>query len=279
MSDVLEYFEDSLIQHGKENDRVYLMKLNPNKTDQIINHIENLAAENNYTKIFTKVPVSKKEKFTEKGYIQEAFIPKFYRGKEDCCFLVKYPDKNSKRNVLCDRKKIKSVISTSLSKQTKDNNISLPEEFVFEELNFDHTQEIASVYKKVFETYPFPIFDPAYISKTMEDNIIYFGIKKNGKIVALSSAEIDYDGLNAEMTDFATLKEYRGNNLSLFLLQKMEERIKDLGIKTAYTIARSVSCGMNVTFARNNYHFGGTLINNTNISGNLESMNIWYKNL
>lgn len=34
---------------------------------------------------------------------------------------------------------------------------------------------------------------------------------------------------------------------------------------------------MNVTFSKLNYNYGGTLINNTNISGDLESMNVWYK--
>jgi hypothetical protein len=36
---------------------------------------------------------------------------------------------------------------------------------------------------------------------------------------------------------------------------------------------------MNATFAKAGYSFGGTLINNTNISGDIESMNVWYKNL
>ena len=50
-------------------------------------------------------------------------------------------------------------------------------------------------------------------------------------------------------------------------------------MKTAYTIARSLSPGMNITFARHGYLYGGTLTNNTNISGSIESMNIWYKPL
>ena len=48
---------------------------------------------------------------------------------------------------------------------------------------------------------------------------------------------------------------------------------------TSYTIARSLSYGMNITFAKMGYIYGGTLINNTNICGSLESMNIWYKHL
>ncbi len=37
--------------------------------------------------------------------------------------------------------------------------------------------------------------------------------------------------------------------------------------------------GMNITFAKTGYTYAGTLINNTNISGRLESMNVWYKHI
>ena len=37
--------------------------------------------------------------------------------------------------------------------------------------------------------------------------------------------------------------------------------------------------GMNITFAKQKYIFAGTLVNNTDISGGIESMNIWYKPL
>ena len=53
--------------------------------------------------------------------------------------------------------------------------------------------------------------------------------------------------------------------------------MKRQGMHTAYTIARSLSAGMNITFAKLGYVFAGTLTNNTNISGKIESMNVWYK--
>ncbi|MDD4047577.1 MAG: putative beta-lysine N-acetyltransferase, partial [Clostridia bacterium] len=39
------------------------------------------------------------------------------------------------------------------------------------------------------------------------------------------------------------------------------------------------SYGMNISFAKHRYQYCGTLINNTNISGSIESMNVWYKAL
>jgi len=55
--------------------------------------------------------------------------------------------------------------------------------------------------------------------------------------------------------------------------------MRSAGIITAYTIARAYSFGMNITFAERDYDFDGTLTNNTNISGRLESMNVWHKRL
>lgn len=79
------------------------------------------------------------------------------------------------------------------------------------------------------------------------------------------------------MTDFATLPDWRGHGLAAPLLFHMENEIGKKGIKTAYTIARSASAGMNITFAKLGYCYAGRLKNNTNISGSIESMNIWYK--
>jgi beta-lysine N6-acetyltransferase len=59
----------------------------------------------------------------------------------------------------------------------------------------------------------------------------------------------------------------------------VEEEMRQRGIRLAFTIARAYSFGMNITFARADYRFGGTLVNNTNISGALESMNVWHKPL
>lgn len=50
-------------------------------------------------------------------------------------------------------------------------------------------------------------------------------------------------------------------------------------MKTAFTIARALSYPINATFARAGYAWAGTLVNNTNICGGFESMNVWYRAL
>ena len=139
--------------------------------------------------------------------------------------------------------------------------------------------EISRVYRRVFRSYPFPITDPGYLERVMATHVRFYGIRSAGRIVALSSSEMDEESQNVEMTDFATLPDYRTRGLAGYLLTKMESDMAAQGMRTAYTIARAVSPGMNLVFARSGYSLAGTLINSTHIAGGIEGMHVWYKRL
>lgn len=147
-------------------------------------------------------------------------------------------------------------------------------------LGEEDASEITKIFKRVFETYPFPVHDPEYLVQTMKENgTRYFGVWDKEELIGVSTAEVDAKNKNAEMTDFAVLPEYRGQKLAFRLLMKMEVEMKIDNIKTVYTIARLKEPGMNKTFLNSGYKYTGTLINNTNISGSIESMNVLYKHL
>jgi putative beta-lysine N-acetyltransferase len=156
---------------------------------------------------------------------------------------------------------------------------SIPDEYHFTILDESSVPEMIKIYKQVFTTYPFPIHDPVYIKKTMCEDVIYFGIYKDNSIVSLSSALIDLNSKNVEMSDFATLPGERRKGLATYLLQMMEEKVREMGMITAYTIARASSPGINAPFLKMEYIHGGVLVNNTNIAGSIEDMNTWYKKL
>ncbi|HMA61171.1 MAG TPA: putative beta-lysine N-acetyltransferase [bacterium] len=276
MQDKIEKLGASSIQHGKFNDRIYLMKLADQNYPEIVKSLDNLARQNNYTKIFAKVRERHLDEFLANNYEKEAFIPDFYADNEKAFFVGKFLD-DDRQNVN-KQERIDKVIQVAKNKSRIQTPPKIDSKFDFRIAEKSDADSMVNVYKEVFPTYPFPIHDPDYIQKTMDENIIYFGIWKGNQLIALSSSEMDRKEKNVEMTDFATLPEFRGNSFALFLLDKMEQKMNELGIKTFYTIARSVSFGMNVTFAKKGYKYTGTLKNNTNISGNIESMNVWYKN-
>lgn len=275
MHDIVIKIGNSVIQHGKYNDRIYLMKLSIDDFPDIIYVLNRMVRDNGYSKIFAKVPQNAKDGFIKKGYILEAHIPNFYNGKEEAFFMSKFF--NEQRIYNEKSEEINKVLEEA-RKRAAESEIREPGAgFLYRICRAHDAPQMAEVYKKIFETYPFPIHDPEYIVETMDNNVIYFGIWHKDKIVALSSSEMDIQSGNTEMTDFATLPEYRGKGLSAFLLQLMESEVKKRQIKTTYTIARAPSFGMNITFSKMGYSYSGTLINNTNISGHFENMNVWYK--
>ena len=276
--DVCETVSHSSIQHGPHSNRVYLMKLDKRDMPEMLQHLDELANLKGYTKLFAKIPSSQADAFLENGYQKEASVPGFYMGKEDAVFLGKYLDRE--RSQIQNFETIKQNLELTNEKtRTPKKANSLPKDFTLITCQPAHAEEMAQIYKVVFPTYPFPIHNPDYLCETMESHIDYFAVKHRGKLVALSSAEMDKTNQNVEMTDFATLPDYLGNSLARHLLHEMEEAMRKRDMRTAYTIARALSPGMNITFGNLGYQYGGTLINNTQISGAIESMNVWHKRL
>lgn len=274
--DIVETICNSIVQHGKNSDRVYIMKIGTKNTAGLIKTVNELAKKNKYSKIFAKIPSAMLAEFLKDGYVREAFIKGYYNGKEDAFLIGKYL--LEERSVLNNKFEIESIISTANSKKnTLPSQTNKQYELII--CSKKHSREMADIYKLVFKSYPFPIHDPKYIEQTMDDNVIYFGAVYNNKIIALASSEMDKQAQSVEMTDFATLPQHLGNGIALALLKKMEQEMMNRRIITAYTIARAESPGMNITFAKNEYKYCGTLVNNTNISGQIESMNVWVKKL
>ncbi len=274
--DRVESLGGAQIQHGPYNRRVYLMKLGQASPTELLPRLLGLCERRSYTKIFAKVPARHEPAFRELGFRIEGRVPRFYRGHEDAMFAGLYliPTRRQAR----EPERIRQIRGLAESKRP----LPAPQptgELVLRRCLPGDIAEMAPLYRQVFATYPFPISDPAFLAETMASHVIYFGVWKDDELVALSSAETDRQARNVEMTDFATLPEHRGNGYARMLLARMETTMRQEGMLTAYTIARALSPGMNITFARQGYYYGGCLVNNTNICGTIESMNIWHRHL
>ncbi len=274
--DKVEEFQGSTIQHGPYNDRIYLMRLADRTSADFPQQLISLAEAKGYSKIFAKVPEEASADFMQAGFVKEAEIPGFFSGRTNAFFLGYYL--NNARKQEDDVARLENILHIAEDKQK--TAVPAPDaQFRLRQCLEDDVLEMAAIYDQTFASYPFPIHEAEYLLETMQTHVAYFGAEIDGELAALASAEMDREAANAEMTDFATLPEQAGNNLSLHLLEKMEKAMQEQGISTAYTIARAASPAMNITFARAGYRFAGRLKNNTNISGSIESMNVWYKPL
>ncbi len=273
MGDTLVTFQGSLIQYGPENDRVYLMKIGPDPGPELVEYLEHLASEGGYSKIVSRIPASAWDLFQARGYEMEARIPGMVQGRMDGCLVSRFREEGRRREDRSDD--MLEVLIRALA-QPEEEPPSLSSNYSIRKAGPEDVGELASLYRSVFPTYPFPIQDPEYLRHAMGQ---YYVVCENGLIRAAASAEIDLNALCVELTDFATESEYRGQGLSRVLLAHMEDVMRSMGLRTAYTIARACSAAVNIVFSRAGYGYGGTLIRNTQICGDLESMNVWYKPL
>ncbi len=275
MVDGIENVHGSIVQHGPFNDRIYVIHLATGDPSRLISKLDQMAIQHRYGKIFAKIPSTYWQDFFSAGYIKEAEIPGFFNGKTDCFFASKFFKNRQETDE--NFSKLYSLASTDTTQPV--SCCCKKDIYNIEVCTSAEAPELSLLYRQVFPSYPFPISEPSYLSQIMKENVTYYCIRMDGCVIAAAAIESDRHGQYAEMTDFATLPEWRGKGLAQSLLRHMGAAVHGSHIKTVYTIARASSYGMNSVFGKCGYAFAGLLINNTQISGSIQSMSVWYRHI
>lgn len=235
-----------------------------------------LAESNAFDKIYVKAGQDDFQKFLSHGYMMEGVLRYYFKG-ADSYVLSRFssPERMHSSDLLTEAELIENLIYKSEPGGAR----AIDPAFRIVRARPENIPELVVIYRSVFETYPSPLTNPDYIKSTMERNVLYYFVQAGDKAVAAASAEINRKHSNAEMTDCATVPEVQGQGLMQHLLTALEKDLEAQGIMTAYTLARGMSYGMNRAFFRLGYEFSGRLINNCDIFGQFEDMNIWVKRL
>ena len=237
---------------------------------------EELVKQHQAEKLIFKARTEDSLKLLEHALQPEAVVDRYFLG-SDAHFFSKFytPERKKNDHWITEDGMIHSIyqLDTSVEKAIP------PKEYELKKADESYAAELAVLYGQVFKIYPTPMHDPEYIKKTMKDGTIYYAFFYQGKIVSAASAEINGFYKNAELTDCATLTEHRKYGLMKLILQELEAELKRKGIFCAYSIARSLSFGMNAVLYQLGYSYRGRLMNNCYIYDKLENMNMWVKNL
>ncbi len=279
--DRIERIGDAVVQHGHLSDRVYLLEAGES-AESDVSLMERLAHEHGYSKLFAKVPEDRVRPFLDAGFQVEARIPGGAGGR-DLVFcsrfltreraIERFPDEVARTTDEAIRAETRSEFmeAPAVPPDLQRPCVATPSD----------AEPLAALYGEVFASYPFPIHDPEFVRDSMSDGTVYLLVRdaEDDRIVAAASAEPSCHPSTCEMTDFATVPGKRGLGLAGLLLHELEAEAANAGKRVAFTIARATSVGMNKVFARQGYTHAGTLVNNTNIAGRIESMNVWYRSL
>ncbi len=260
------------------NQRVQVIEYEGEDIDGLTTRLDYLAQKNNFGKVYLKAKPNDWEKFLTHGYILEGIFKHYFNG-ENAYSLAKFFKKD--RRISEGFEKENEIIEEiSKFKEIKGEIPALPEGYNVRPATKDDIPQLIKLYDRVFETYPIPLNQPLYLEKLMDSDVYFIVItNKKDEIVSSASADINDKYKNAEITDCATHPDERGNGLMSIIIDSLEVEMGTRGIKCLYSIARSLSFGMNMVFKKHKYTYTGRLINNCNIFGKFEDMNVWVKNI
>lgn len=239
--------------------------------------IIDFAAVNQAGKIIGNSDISNLKIFTAAGFCIEGKIDGFFKGKDAYCVSY-FIDET--RKIAADSVEENMLINRCLKTHGKyiaGGSNTLP--YSIRTATQRDIGEIAALFSTVFSTYPTPVYDEDYLCETMNGKILYKVAELEGKIIGIASADMDIENLNAEMTDCATYSEYRGKGVLSNIIKELELELKNRNFITLYSLSRAINIGINMVLCKHEYKYAGRLINNCNICGAFEDMNIWTKNI
>lgn len=255
------------------NDRIKILNSMGIEQEQLVNVIR-YAQENKLGKILCNCRLSGIKAFKDAGFKIEGIINGFFKGEDAYCvsYFVDSGRADSAYSFEEDR------ILNDCMKIKKEANTRITDYKIRDACEEDIPQMI-NIFSDIFKTYPSPVTSMQYLKESMEGKVLYKVALDKDRIVSIASADMDKENLNAEITDCATYPEYRGKGLLTKLLKALETDLKNRGFYSLYSLSRAINPGINMALRGQGYNYSGRLVNNCNICGGFEDMNIWFKKL
>ncbi|RCX17862.1 beta-lysine acetyltransferase [Anaerobacterium chartisolvens] len=244
-------------------------------SEDILKDIIEMARGESLGKIISNVNIKAMKTFISSGFQIEGMIYGFFKGEDALCvsyFL------DSKRAASAEKDKEDAIIQRCMESKSSFKLKDMEDITMRDALRGDifHMTEL---FKAVFETYPSPVFDEEYIKSNLNKTALYKVACIDGRVVAAASADMDKDNLNAEITDCATYPQYRGRGILSNLIYYLEQDLKERNFYCAYSLSRAINPGINMALCKHGYKYTGRMLNNCDICGSFEDMNIWSKTL
>ena len=280
----LQYGQYESVEQDDYSSRLFFdlhnsrLKLNQyqGNVDKVIKNTIDLCGKYGIGKILATVRETDRQAFFDHGFVQEAVIAGYFQGETGYNVSFFY----DQARAFSARIKEEDEIIAKAEEYWGQFSPLENSEFIFRTGSREDAPDMAYLYDTVFKTYPTPMDNENYISGVIQDDLVLFKVAEYDKrIVSAASAELNKEFFNAEITDCATFMEFRGKGLLSELVYHLENLLQEKKYVTLYSVARATSPGINIVFSKHGYEYTGRQINNSNIMGKLEDMNIWVKRL
>lgn len=274
--------KDMVVDH--RNRRIRILDYTGTDLRTLGKHLDLVAEENRAGKIILYARESDLQQLLTFGWVFEGVMSGYFLGQPAFC-LARYADLGRACSEFTEKED--AIIQIILNREAGDNTELRPIAAASRQyqssldvrmLQPEDVDEVMEVFAEVFDTYPSPVEERAHFEQIFSGTgYLMMVARHNGQVTGIISAEIDEKNLCAEITDCVTLTQYRGQGIMGGLLDIVEQRLWDRGLKYLYSLTRAGIPPINAVFHRKGYVYSGRLVNNCNIGGRYESMNIWEK--
>lgn len=235
-----------------------------------------LVEKHAFTKVFIKSRSEDWQAFLHLGYMLEGVYKKYFNGSDAYSMAMYFTDERRTSAYWMEEDEILRQVLKLPLKSTENR---LAQGYSMRLATIEDAEQLAQLYGTVFQTYPTPMNDATYIKKVILEGTVFYVTEAGGRIVSAASAEVNAAYNNAEVTDCATYPEHRKHGLMRHLITALEHELRRRSIYCAYSLARSLSFGMNAVFHQLGYEYTGRMTKNCNIFDKFEDMSLWVKDL
>ncbi|KAB2953361.1 putative beta-lysine N-acetyltransferase [Heliorestis acidaminivorans] len=232
-----------------------------------------VAKKEKLEKIWLWAPIRELAPLLEQGFLLEGIIEG--EKKEKTMATMAYyivPQRGISRKTEEEKALLHAIAEKPIKKLDP-----LPSSYDLRFLQSRDSFAISKLLREVFETYPSPVDNPAYIQELMTKGCLFAGAFYEDKLVSLVAGYPEKEWMRCEITDCATHQDHRGLAFTERLIPLVEKAMLKKGDYRFYTLARATSYGVNRVFYKLGYRYQGRLINNCDIAGSYEDMNLWVK--
>lgn len=259
------------------NSRVKIISYASSELVDILTEMEEVAEEHELGKLSIYAKAEDQKLLEQHEFLQEAVIQGFHQG-ADAYIYTRFL-KESRANLRKQQEK-DEIVDKALEQEEWKKTPKLPTGYRLRHAQEVDAEKMSKLYQKVFSTYPTPIFDPEFIRKCMRDHVFFTIVETtDGQIVSSASADVFPEKKAAEITDCATDPDHRGKGLLSAIIFDLEQRMEEENVPNLFSLTRAISPGINIAISRHGYEYGGRLIQNSQIAGDFEDMNVWVKQL
>lgn len=283
MSNAVDYGYNESLEIGHSNASVFVDKINKRlrltgysgDLNEIAPALAEMAQKLALGKVIIFAPQQDSADLESSGYGCEGKITAYFRGETAYVYTL-FTDPRRKQSGY--RQQEAELLNTIKHSQPAARNSDLGD-LQIRTAGEEDIEKLLQLYSRTFKSYPSPLMEKAYMQQIMRRNVVFICAFNGNQPVSSASLEMDLENANAELTDCATLSQYRGRGLLQEIMNRLEDRAREIGLVVLYSLARAGSYGMNASLHKLGYNFEGKLVNNCHIGGRYENMNIWVKPL